>query len=695
MNATSVTTAARSAATRAAKKTPALPLTGNPAIDARISASQAVLPEIHAIDDPEGDRLTRLLVRLRRANLGILRGQAESFAQAEARLQAFLMAEALPAVADTKWRVLTVEQSLRALEEHDPQDAAPLAFQRFRADVSALYGATPPASPGVREAADAYLQAYAAHDAAVAAYGLIEARERAGEIDKDHPDCAAADAAVVAASDAADAAWRAFMATPSMTVADVMLKQDQASKCEAVRYDPEEARHTFDHINADMRRLFGGSAPTEPTEPPAPRDPDADLIALGAKFEAAWAEQRAYDIERGDAGYSALQDTTSAIGRCIQAIRPTTLEGFRIKARVAQECQTDTLTECFELTTQSYSDEAVAQTIVNDLLGLENRPEVERAADEAAVHEALAEFRRRGMAAPGDKHTPAAEAWYAARARYHAAQAASDAYHAPGADEADPEGSDRALDEVSTAMERWEILPPPSWDALVEVMLASLDFNALDPVYGTTNDPAAWRDLLDSGDTHEIFAARFTLHALRLTGQAHPALEVAPVSCLYPSHDHTEYSSREEWLQAAAKGRPYPGARPELVEWWRVILSDPKLAGQITQISGPNVQAWWDAGLLVTDIGRETLALVQQYEAAGGRMTLCIQDGRPAGLHTLYPRDDRRRGEELRTALHAEDRRDALRRVLECTGRVYYAEEAVPFDEDVIAARLPSNMAAE
>lgn len=138
--------------------------------------------------------------------------------------------------------------------------------------------------------------------------------------------------------------------------------------------------------------------------------------------------------------------------------------------------------------------------------------------------------------------TAAAKAWYAARADYLAARAASDA--------ADDDRSDQTLDDVAEAMERWETMPPPTLAAMVEVMLASLDFNGMAWVYQKTSQPDAWRDLLDAGDTHEIFAARYTLHAMRLTGIDHPARAVVPTAGYRAPFDEAAHESGPE-MEAA------------------------------------------------------------------------------------------------------------------------------------------------
>jgi hypothetical protein len=391
MNATAVSTAARPAATKAAIRTPALPLTGNAAIDAKITAAQAALEAVHAIK-PFGrggeDRLSRALAKLQRALDGIVspRLTATTRAEAETRVQAYLNGKALLTLDDDAWRLNSVDKCLRMLNAHGEPEAGVDAFRCFYSDLCAL-NAPPPArpTPSVRDAFEAYTQAHAAHGLALDAHRVVEAREIAGEISEDHPDLIAADAAVEIASDAEDDAWRAFMATPAANPDDVMFKQEAASACEDVRKDPDTARETYNAIQADMRRLFGGSAPT---------DPDAELLALGRDFMAAWDAERAYDIRQGDEGYEALLAATSEIGDRIQAIRPTTLEGYRLKARVAQHCQTDDLSLSFELTTQTDGDSGVAQTIVNDLLGLEVRPEEEREADEAHTRAAFLDARR-------------------------------------------------------------------------------------------------------------------------------------------------------------------------------------------------------------------------------------------------------------------------------------------------------------
>jgi len=533
-------------------KTPRLPLTGNPSFDAKISAAQALLDEIHPLqtdgDPAKEDRLTVLLRKLRRANGAMLRGPASTLAEAETRLKAYLNAEALITMPDASWRLLPVDRALRQLEAEDEQGVSADAFRRYRSDLHAIMAAPPEPSlpllsPSVRDAAEAFARAHAAHDAAVTAYGIVEAREVAGEISDEHPDYVAANAAVDAASDTEDAAWAAFMATPAATAEDLDLKLTRYGASDSVRCDPQVAREGFAHIRADVRRLIG--------RPP-------------------------------------LADTSG----------------------------------------------------------------------------------------------PAAKAWHAARDRYFETRKMAEAIPI------DDERGDASLQVVADAMERWESLAPPSIDALAEVMLASLDFNGTCRTWQKTSQAATFRDLLDGGDTHEIFAARFTLHVLRLASADHPALAAAPIAGLYPP---TEAESEEDWLRAHLTAKAYPNRRPELVEWWRQVLSDEDQRQRQDMLGFANCQAAFDAGYLLTDAGGETLALVEEYEAMGGRMTLCFVQGEVHGLQTIFARNSPH-ADEVRRRLIDDDRKDSLRRVLEATGRVFHAPGRLDeVDEDVIAT---ANMAA-
>lgn len=148
--------------------------------------------------------------------------------------------------------------------------------------------------------------------------------------------------------------------------------------------------------------------------------------------------------------------------------------------------------------------------------------------DEAEAEACLAAATRdlKALAATQNNEIAVERAWTSAREAYRAACAARDALPS------DVSGADyeRALDAVAEAMERWETMAPPTLAAMTEVMLASLDFNGWGWKFQKTTEPDAWRDLLDGGDPYQIFAARYTLHALRLAGVDHPARSVVPTS---------------------------------------------------------------------------------------------------------------------------------------------------------------------
>lgn len=193
---------------------------------------------------------------------------------------------------------------------------------------------------------------------------------------------------------------------------------------------------------------------------------------------------------------------------------------------------------------------------------------------------------------------PMAAAWNRAKTAYIAASAASDVYHIKAHDQADGEGSDASLDAKAAAMEAWEAIPPPSIEALAEVMLASLDFNGWEWNYQRSDSDASWRDLLDGGDTHEIFAARYTLHALRLCAADHPALSVVTMEGLFEPFDHNmagEMIREEDWRSHHAQARIYPPRYPELVEWWRAILTDPTQKDRQNIVGRDNCRAAFDA----------------------------------------------------------------------------------------------------
>lgn len=214
---------------------------------------------------------------------------------------------------------------------------------------------------------------------------------------------------------------------------------------------------------------------------------------------------------------------------------------------------------------------------------------------------------------PSDQPRPSQQlvaAWHDARAAYEAAVEAHRALVPSTNAEEYEKAYEASLDAVAEAMETWETLPPPGLDELVEVMIASLDFNGFDYRWNNSRDHRSWRDLLDGGDTHEIFAARFTLHAMRLCHSklfdGHPALSVVPSSGLYQPFDSIRRAGDEPdaahraWTdhhEAILRGR-FPPCRPaqeNIDRWWRVILNDPMESGRQSVAGRDNLNAWFDS----------------------------------------------------------------------------------------------------
>lgn len=61
------------------------------------------------------------------------------------------------------------------------------------------------------------------------------------------------------------------------------------------------------------------------------------------------------------------------------------------------------------------------------------------------------------------------------------------------------------------------------------------DHCGFDYRFQTVSDPKSIRDMLDSGCTYEIFAARYYLHAPRLAGIPSPALQTRPYARVFPA----------------------------------------------------------------------------------------------------------------------------------------------------------------
>lgn len=164
---------------------------------------------------------------------------------------------------------------------------------------------------------------------------------------------------------------------------------------------------------------------------------------------------------------------------------------------------------------------------------------------------------------PTSGGSPQASTWYAAREAFLAAKAAAEAVP----DDAPASIENAAFTAASEALERWESLPPPNLSALTEVWKASLEFVGLDYGFHSLSDPRTARDFLDSGDTHQIAAFRYLIHALRLAGADDPLLAAAPVAGLYPAFVDTHLEAGRTfaaWEAHHETTEPHPNRVPDL-----------------------------------------------------------------------------------------------------------------------------------
>lgn len=108
---------------------------------------------------------------------------------------------------------------------------------------------------------------------------------------------------------------------------------------------------------------------------------DADLIALGAEFEAAWqAETAAYDAYEaakragldadGTPEWEAAFNATSALVHRIEELPARTLAGARVKARATFWCYAGDLAEMLDDAAEEATANRLAFAIVADLLGM-------------------------------------------------------------------------------------------------------------------------------------------------------------------------------------------------------------------------------------------------------------------------------------------------------------------------------------
>lgn len=249
-----------------------------------------------------------------------------------------------------------------------------------------------------------------------------------------------------------------------------------------------------------------------------------------------------------------------------------------------------------------------------------------------ALFRALA-FLHQGVERLADDYDPvkamAAHEWEVARDACYAARDASNG-------EYEPEDEDALFDRYADALEAWETLTPPSLEAMAEVMRASLDFNGLDWDFQDLDCPRTMRDFLDGGDAHTQLAARYYMHALRMTGSTSPALLTAPIAGLFPPFDPlaTEGDEpgalRASWEDHHRTAEPRPTRRGEFGRW-----QAPELEGTVDHVA--ILQLWHYSRAVSAEAAR----MVEDYEAMGGAFSLTQQaDGR-ALFGIGYPQDHR------------------------------------------------------
>lgn len=191
--------------------------------------------------------------------------------------------------------------------------------------------------------------------------------------------------------------------------------------------------------------------------------------------------------------------------------------------------------------------------------------------------------------------TPLAIAWSEARDAFYAADAANRAV---------PDGASDAVEleahrAVWDALDRWESLPPPSLEALVEVWRASLTFDGRDLEIQSVDDVRTLRDFLDGGDKFECMAARYLQHAMRLVGM-HDAewLATPPITGLYEPFEAPDCVGgiRAAYEQHHANRELRDGVEGELKWWWAAVAKDPTFRENLRWVVGKdNTRAYFEA----------------------------------------------------------------------------------------------------
>lgn len=252
----------------------------------------------------------------------------------------------------------------------------------------------------------------------------------------------------------------------------------------------------------------------------------------------------------------------------------------------------------------------------------------------------------------------ARQEWIAARNAYFAAR---DALHAMG-----DAATEEAFAAVASSLERWESLTPPDQNSLAFVMRESIAFNGLHWSFQSVDCPWTMRDLLDGGSAHETFAARYYMHVLRMLGSENSALLTPPIAGLYPGVDQQALASadthdmKKAWERQHAQMDPWPNRIAELAEW-NAPSDGPIIAGRAP------LRSKWDHGAALHNHAR---ALLEEYEALGGRFNVVRGDDGRTWFGTAYPRDATERANEIELLINRKPQiREAIGHILDHRAR--------------------------
>jgi hypothetical protein len=227
----------------------------------------------------------------------------------------------------------------------------------------------------------------------------------------------------------------------------------------------------------------------------------------------------------------------------------TTDVGRRIKALVVQHCQTDDLSDPVEfITGEAMSDLRGAQILINELLGLKERPAAERRADDEAARSALEQaLRIRGQRAPCEPQD-----WRIAKARVEDALAEQDRLYTV-AQELEDAGA--ARDEVKAAndeLEQFSTYGP--WRAMMDTPAPSIEAVGY-----------KLRALLDRGHADDVGDDVDTPETITKLLAEHPIDGAAPIARIY--QDVLRLAGERPDIVAA---QPTPDAE-DLIDEYRAI----------------------------------------------------------------------------------------------------------------------------